>query len=80
MTDHNTVNSSHTGPLVRAVLRGGPTGLPEASRHHLVAVGKDRIKVPYLGGYEHFHRTFHATDGAADVVVFQWIGQTKIAE
>lgn len=80
MTDHGTADPAHPEPFAKAVLRGGPAGLPEHSRHHLVAIGEDRIKVQYLGGYEHFQRAPRTAEGAVDVVVFQWIGRTKIAE
>jgi hypothetical protein len=64
---------------LEAVLEGGPAGLPPALRACQVARADERIKVPYLGGYEHFEK-----DGAAGVddmpVVFRWTGRTRIAE
>ncbi|MBO4163580.1 MULTISPECIES: DUF5988 family protein [Micromonospora] len=65
------------------VLEGGPVGLPATDRAHSAPVGTGRIKVPYLGGYEHFERSGDhdgLNDDASRVVVFQWTMRTKIAE
>ncbi|SBT43739.1 DUF5988 family protein [Micromonospora auratinigra] len=65
------------------LLEGGPAGLPATARERSAPAGTGRIKVPYLGGYEHFERT-EDTDGANDdasrIVVFHWTMRTKIAE
>jgi hypothetical protein len=62
-------------PVVHAVLHGGPSHLPEVLRSVLEPVEDYKIKVPYLGGYEHFER-----EGESSPAVFRWTGRTKIAE
>ncbi|WP_328338398.1 DUF5988 family protein [Micromonospora sp. NBC_00421] len=65
------------------VLEGGPVGLPATARAHSAQAGTGRIKVPYLGGYEHFERSGDhdgLDDDASRVVVFRWTMRTKIAE
>ncbi|WP_422752540.1 DUF5988 family protein [Micromonospora sp. WMMD708] len=65
------------------VLEGGPVGLTATERAYSAPVGTGRIKVPYLGGYEHFERSSDhdgLNDDASRVVVFHWTMRTKIAE
>ncbi|MEU1889322.1 DUF5988 family protein [Micromonospora sp. WMMD987] len=64
---------------VDAVLEGGPVGLPAVDRARSALAGTGRIKVPYLGGYEHFERRGDHDD-ASRVVVYHWTMRTKIAE
>ncbi|HTJ38483.1 MAG TPA: DUF5988 family protein [Dactylosporangium sp.] len=61
-----------------AVLEGGPSSLPEALRRQPAPSGDDRIKVPHLGGYEHFERA-GSVDGDAQVV-YRWTTRTRVAE
>ncbi|MFJ6199910.1 DUF5988 family protein [Micromonospora sp. NPDC092111] len=70
------------GDHVDVVLEGGPTGLPATARAQSAPAGTGRIKVPYLGGYEHFERSgdHDGLDDASRVVVFRWTMRTKIAE
>ncbi|WCN84618.1 DUF5988 family protein [Micromonospora sp. LH3U1] len=42
-----------------------------------VAGDADTIKLQWLNGYEHFHRTAAGPDGSA---VFAWVARTRIAE
>lgn len=72
--------SSLAGAMVRAVLEGGPVGLPEASRHQRVATGQNMIKVLYRNGYEHFERAAGPTVTDGDVVAYRWVARTKVAE
>ncbi|KWV30974.1 DUF5988 family protein [Micromonospora rifamycinica] len=68
---------------VDVVLEGGPVGLPAVDRARSALAGTGRIKVPYLGGYEHFERRGDhdgRADDASRVVVFHWTMRTKIAE
>jgi Family of unknown function (DUF5988) len=56
---------------MEVVLRGGPTGIPEA----------DKIKIIHAGGYEHFERTGNDTGiDAGGARTFQWVTRTEIAE
>lgn len=61
---------------IEAQLVGGPSDAPATatiSRHNEI----DRIKIGYLGGYEHFDREA-GTDATAPV--YRWTMRTKIAE
>jgi uncharacterized protein DUF5988 len=70
-----------------AVLIGGPSDLPEKSRvvRDPAIIEGAKIKVPHMGGYEHFEcdqpRAGHAgCVCAGPVTFFRWTGRTKIAE
>jgi Family of unknown function (DUF5988) len=79
MTDSS--NSTVYGS-VAAVLQGGPPGFPERLRRHQVTADQEKVKVQYLGGYEHFERVIgddHAINPCAPVV-YKWTMRTKIAE
>jgi hypothetical protein len=71
------LNDDIDGRPRTAVLEGGPTSLPEGVRRQPAPVGDDRIKVPHLGGYEHFERS-DRVDG--DAAVYRWTARTRIAE
>ncbi|WP_336298058.1 DUF5988 family protein [Micromonospora sp. LH3U1] len=62
---------------VLAVLDGGPADIPVTMRTCHVAGDADTIKLQWLNGYEHFHRTAAGPDGSA---VFAWVARTRIAE
>ncbi|TDC58988.1 hypothetical protein E1258_19605 [Micromonospora sp. KC207] len=64
--------------VVDALLRGGPATLPEKLRRQRVPGATDKIKVPYLAGYEHFERD--GTVAPDGLVVFRWTGRTFVAE
>lgn len=67
--------------LMRAVLEGGPEGIPEASRLRVVSPVDDKIKIVHYGGYEHFERTDMLDDsGSFPQIVFRWTTRTEIAE
>jgi hypothetical protein len=62
-----------------AFLEGGPASLPPNLRRVLIAPFTDVVKVPFLGGYEHFVRAEPGVpDGTA--AVFRWSGRTQVAE
>ncbi|GAA2657372.1 DUF5988 family protein [Paractinoplanes durhamensis] len=65
--------------LVEAVLEGGPANLPNELRTHHVLHTDEKIKVPYLDGYEHFECA-SVTDTGGTPVVFRWTGRTRVAE
>ena len=66
---------------VRAILEGGPAGIPEPSRVQMVSPLNEKIKIPHCGGYEHFERIGEPGDGdLAREVVFRWAMRTKVAE
>ncbi|MEV4846026.1 DUF5988 family protein [Micromonospora matsumotoense] len=89
MDDLTSVSSARRFSDVRGdehfevVLEGGPVGLPATTRARSAPTGTGRIKVPYLGGYEHFERSGDhdgLNDDASQVVIFRWTMRTKIAE
>jgi hypothetical protein len=63
---------------LEVVLRGAPSGIPEA----------DKIKIMHAGGYEHFervrgeagNRSGDAGKVGAEALTFQWVTRTEIAE
>ena len=68
-------------PSVRAILVGGPDGLPEGSRIQTVSHHSDKIKVSHRGGYEHFER--RAEPDVAEIpeeIQFHWTMRTNVAE
>ncbi|MEU1602148.1 DUF5988 family protein [Micromonospora matsumotoense] len=62
---------------VVAVLDGGPADIPVVMRTCHVNGDADTVKLQWLNGYEHFHRTTAGSDGRT---VFTWVGRTRIAE
>jgi Family of unknown function (DUF5988) len=79
----NAVDSV-TAERVTAVLLGGPASLPETHRRQQVSALTEKIKIPHMGGYEHFLRGDEAPISAQDAgempLVFTWAMRTKIAE
>jgi hypothetical protein len=73
-----------TTELVTAVLLGGPASLSPAQRRQQVPARENKIKIPHMGGYEHFLRAggddeeFAASAGLP--LIFNWAMRTKIAE
>jgi len=66
---------------VLAILEGGPTTIPSASRIQSVGAYDEKVKLPYYGGYEHFERTGgYSEDDLSAPVVFRWTTRTAIAE
>ena len=66
--------------LLEVILEGGPGTLPTTMQ---VAATPDTacLKVPNLGGYEHFERAAdRVVDGGRQVTVFRWTMRTCIAE
>jgi hypothetical protein len=71
---------AQTAELLDVILEGGPETLPTTMR---VAATPDTacLKVPNLGGYEHFERAEdRLVDGGRQVHVFRWTMRTRIAE
>lgn len=66
--------------VVRALLHGGPTDIPDDLRVQQVAADQAKIKLPWRGGYEHFERDPLAVESTTDTVVFRWTTRTRIAE
>jgi hypothetical protein len=64
--------------LIEAWLDGGPSEFPLAARLCITPSGTTKIKVPYLGGYEHFEQVPAASGHTP--VVFRWTMRTKVAE
>jgi Family of unknown function (DUF5988) len=74
-------SDSVTAELVNAVLLGGPISFPETERRQQVPAEENKIKIPHMGGYEHFHREDGELGTAEDLpLIFNWAMRTKIAE
>ncbi|MCK2244446.1 MULTISPECIES: DUF5988 family protein [unclassified Crossiella] len=76
----NRINDTPGGTEI--VLVGGPADLPATIRNLRIGnVGKTKIKIPRLGGYEHFELIAEVGNGRPAVpLVFRWTMRTKIAE
>jgi hypothetical protein len=66
---------------ITIVLAGGPNDLPVTRRVHEIENIEDTVKICFGAGYEHFsyQGEFSNVDGDR-LPVFQWCGNTKIAE
>lgn len=63
---------------VRVYLEGGPDDLPD--RVVPVTPPGGELKVPHLGGYEHFRMTPRHTDTpGGSLAVYEWFERTEIA-
>ena len=78
MTDVSKIEEDFQ--IVQAVLRGGPSSIPAALRVQEVSALAEKIKVPHLGGYEHFNRSSPIEGAASGQVLFHWTMRTEIAE
>ena len=66
---------------VLAVLKGGPTSLPQESRTQTVGQLAEKIKIMHYGGYEHFERIGTSQERSRPgEIIFQWTMRTEIAE
>jgi hypothetical protein len=68
-----------TDTAPKAVLEGGPEGIPE----RIVPLDPPgpELKIPYRGGYEHFRATERRQDtGEGPLPVYEWWERTEIAE
>jgi hypothetical protein len=73
-------STSHSGCEevdATVLVEGGPPGLAHAADTATFG-GGERVKIPYLGGYEHYERVEAA--GGADSLVYRWIYRTAVAE
>ena len=71
---------AQTAELVDVILEGGPGTLP-ATMQVAATPGTACLKVPSLGGYEHFERANdRVVDGGRQVTVYRWTMRTTIAE
>ncbi|HZB47850.1 MAG TPA: DUF5988 family protein [Mycobacteriales bacterium] len=70
---------ARTAELVEVILEGGPGTLPTSMQ---VAATPDTecLKVPSLGGYEHFERADDRVVDGGRQAVFRWTMRTAIAE
>ncbi|MFG1611039.1 DUF5988 family protein [Actinoplanes sp. NPDC049265] len=71
--------SGHKATFVDVLLEGGPAEVPRKQRVALDDESREKIKVPLLGGVEHFTVV---GDPAADVHprLYRWTMRTRIAE
>jgi hypothetical protein len=77
----NATKVTSTVKFVRAILYGGPEGIPNETRVQLVSPLDEKIKLPHYGGYEHFERTAVLdAGGSSEEIVFRWTMRTEIAE
>ncbi|MFD7325287.1 DUF5988 family protein [Streptomyces sp. NPDC059875] len=62
----------------KAFLEGGPGDLPE--RIVPIETPGEDLKIPYLGGYEHFRETSRRQDTEEGTLrVYEWWERTEIA-
>jgi hypothetical protein len=67
-----------TKDLDRAVLEGGPADLPQ--RIVPIAAPGAELKLPHLGGYEHFRATTRERDTPEGALpVYEWFERTEVA-
>jgi hypothetical protein len=63
---------------VNVYLDGGPDDLPD--RVVPPAPSGNELKIPHLGGYEHFRATPRRTDTSeGPLVVYEWYERTEVA-
>lgn len=67
---------TESADVVEATLEGGPASLPPSQRRLRIAPSTEVVKVPHLGGYEHFARA----ECAGQTLVFRWSARTRVAE
>jgi hypothetical protein len=66
---------------VSVLLEGGPAHFLDTYRRCRAATAEDTIKIPCLGGYEHFERTGEIVeDDDERLHVYRWTAFTRIAE
>jgi uncharacterized protein DUF5988 len=66
---------------VDVVLTGGPVDLPDTHRRRRAVDADYEIKVPHLGGYEHFERTEETAEATGSTLrIYRWTMRTLIAE
>lgn len=73
-------NALPGGQNVDVILEGGPIDLPQAMRLRQASADDQKIKVMYLGGYEHFELADEPREGSSARLVFRWTMRTRIAE
>jgi hypothetical protein len=63
---------------VQAQLEGGPSDLPE--RVVPITPPGNELKIPHLGGYEHFRSTPRRSETSeGSLVVYEWYERTEVA-
>jgi uncharacterized protein DUF5988 len=76
MTDHITVGMQRAKGGVTVRIEGAPADLPAEILIARADGLESTVKIQHRDGHEHFQRS---EDGDG-VIVFRWIGRTKIAE
>jgi len=66
----------HDSDDTEIVLEGGPAELPRRMSMRLSDDNRLKIKLPYLGGHEHFE----VVDELLSPRVYRWTMRTRIAE
>jgi len=67
-------------PTVEVTLEGAPDGMPGTVLVRRAELPRDRLKIPYLAGYEHFIPLERFSGVPEDGAVFVWCDRTKFAE
>ncbi|HET6709860.1 DUF5988 family protein [Amycolatopsis sp.] len=67
-------------PTVEVTLKGAPDGMPETVLVRRAELAADRLKIPYMAGYEHFIPLESLSGVPEDGAVFVWCDRTKFAE
>lgn len=77
----NTIARSPGSVIVQAVLEGGPSTIPDASRTQMVSAIDEKVKLPHYGGYEHFERIGEIDDiSPPERITYYWTMRTEVAE
>jgi hypothetical protein len=70
--------------LINVSLQGGPESIPRTVSVERSKLQDGKLKIEYLGGYEHFERAVsdggRADPDGAPPEIFRWTLRTKIAE
>jgi len=67
-------------PTVEVTLKGAPDGMPETVLVRRAELPRDRLKIPFRAGYEHFVPQDSPRGVPEDGAVFVWCDRTKFAE
>ncbi len=80
MSDFKGDSHDDSRDTIRVALEGGPADIPSQMLLENSVLAEGKVKVPYLGGYEHFELVDGHAPAADDVPVFRWSMRTKVAE
>ncbi|MHC3471306.1 DUF5988 family protein [Streptomyces sp. 7R007] len=80
MSDFRVDSRDDGRGTIRVALEGGPSDIPSQMTLEHSVLDDGKVKVRYLGGYEHFELVDERSPAADDMPVFRWTMRTKVAE